>query len=133
MITICVNGMVRNLTAEEIAAMQEAELEAERNIEPLTEQEKLTLMLESIPTQDTPNVEPKVGYKWKPMYTASAGFAWELVEDPNALGTMSNPLYWLTGKAVRMGYHYTDGTKVYVALDNGVPTGFDDETFFVEI
>lgn len=80
-----------------------------------------------------PTVEPKVGYKWQPMYTPSSGFAWELVEDPTALGTMANPLYWLLGKAVKMGYHYTDGTTKYVALADGVPTGFDDETYFAEV
>ena len=46
---------------------------------------------------------------------------------------MQNPLYWLTGKAVKMGYHYTDGTTKYVALADGVPNGFDDETYFAEV
>lgn len=67
------------------------------------------------------------------MYTSSAGFAWELVEDPNALGTLENPLYWLSGKVVKMGYHYTDGTTIYVALENGVPSGFGDATYFAEV
>ena len=67
------------------------------------------------------------------MYNSTAGFAWELVEDPTALGTMKNPLYWLPGKAVKMGYHYTDGTTKYVALADGVPSGFDDATYFAEV
>ena len=129
----CVNGEYFDMTAEEIAEVQKMQLECENTIEPLTQDKKLELMLASIPTQDTPSVEPKVGYKWQPMYTASAGFAWELVEDPNALGMMNNPLYWISGKAVKMGYHYTDGTKKYVALDDGVPTGFDDDAFFAEV
>lgn len=90
-------------------------------------------MLATIPEAPMPTVEPKVGYKWQPMYTPSSGFAWELVEDPNALGTMKNPLYWLPGKAVKMGYHYTDGTTKYVALEDGVPSGFDDATYFAEV
>ena len=45
---------------------------------------------------------------------------------------MKNPLYWLTGKTVKTGYHYTDGTTKYVALADGVPNGFDDETYFAE-
>lgn len=130
---ICENGIIRELTAEEIAAMQEASMAAESTIEPLSDAKKLELMLATIPEAPMPTVEPKVGYRWKPMYTPSSGFAWELVEDPNALGTMKNPLYWLPGKSVKMGYHYTDGTTIYVALENGVPSGFDDATYFAEV
>lgn len=127
------NGIYRDMTAAEIAAMQEVSMAAETTIEPLTNEKKLKLMLATIPEAPMPTVEPKVGYKWQPMYTSSAGFAWELVEDPNAFGTMENPLYWLSGKAVKMGYHYTDGTTIYVALENGVPSGFGDATYFAEV
>ena len=130
---VCENGIYREMTAEEIAAMQEVSMAAETTIEPLTNEKKLELMLATIPESPMPTVEPKVGYKWQPMYTPSSGFAWELVEDPNALGTMKNPLYWLSGKAVKLGYHYTDGTTKYVALADGVPTGFDDATYFAEV
>ena len=130
---IWINGVIRELTAEEIAAMQESSMTAESKIEPLTDAKKLELMLATIPEAPMPTVEPKVGYKWQPMYTPSSGFAWELVEDPTALGTMKNPLYWLTGKSVKMGYHYTDGTTIYVALENGVPSGFNDATYFAEV
>lgn len=121
------------MTAAEIAAMQESSMAAESTIEPLTDAKKLALMLATIPEAPTPTVEPKVGYKWQPMYSSSAGFAWELVEDPTAIGTMKNPLYWLPGKAVKMGYHYTDGTATYVALADGVPSGFNDATYFAEV
>lgn len=127
------NGIIREMTAAEIAAMQEASMAAEATIEPLTDEKKLALMLATIPEAPMPTVEPKVGYRWQPMYTPSSGFAWELVEAPNALGTMKNPLYWLPGKAVKMGYHYTDGTTTYVALENGVPSGFDDATYFAKV
>lgn len=127
------NGVIREMTAAEIAAMQESSMAAESTIEPLTDAKKLELMLASIPEEPMPTVEPKVGYKWQPMYTPSSGFAWELVEDPTALGTMKNPLYWLLGKSVKMGYHYTDGTTIYVALEDGVPSGFDDATYFAEV
>lgn len=130
---VCENGIYREMTAAEIAAMQEASMAAESTIEQMTDEKKLELMLATIPEAPMPTVEAKVGYKWQPMYTPSSGFAWELVEDPNALGTMKNPLYWLPGKAVKMGYHYTDGTTIYVALGNGVPTGFDDATYFAEV
>lgn len=127
------NGIYRDMTSAEIAAMQEISMAAETTIEPLTNEKKLKLMLATIPEAPMPTVEPKVGYKWQPMYTSSAGFAWELVKDPNAFGTMENPLYWLSGKAVKMGYHYTDGTTIYVALENGVPSGFGDATYFAEV
>lgn len=127
------NGIYREMTAEEIAKMQEISMAAETTIEPLTNEKKLKLMLATIPESPMPTVEPKVGYKWQPMYAASSGFAWELVKNPNALGTMENPLYWLPGKAVKMGYHYTDGTTTYVALADGVPSGFNDATFFAEV
>lgn len=127
------NGTVREMTAEEIEAMQESSMAAESTIEPLTDAKKLKLLLATIPEAPMPTVEAKVGYKWQPMYTSSAGFAWELVEDLNALGTMKNPLYWLPGKSVKMGYHYTDGTTIYVALGNGVPSGFEDATYFAEV
>lgn len=127
------NGQKTKLTAAEIAEMQESSMAAETSVEPLTNEKKLELMLATIPEAPMPTAEPKVGYKWQPMYSSSAGFAWELVEDPSALGTMKNPLYWLPGKAVKMGYHYTDGTTKYVALEDGVPSGFDDATYFAEV
>lgn len=129
---ICENGIIREMTAEEIAAMQTAQMENDVP-EELTNEKKLELLLATIPEAPMPTVEPKVGYKWQPMYTSSAGFAWELIEDPNALGTMRNPLYWLPGKAVKMGYHYTDGATKYVALADGVPSGFNDATYFAEV
>lgn len=127
------NGIYRDMTAEEIMAMQEAQLEMEHNIAPLTDSDKIALMLAAIPEEPVPTMEPKVGYRWKPVYSSSAGFAWELVEDPDALGTMQNPLRWTEGHEVKTGYHYTDGTGLYVALEDGVPTGIEDETYFAEV
>ena len=129
---ICENGVYRDATDEEIAEMQARELE-NSGVAELSDEDKLHLFLQSIPTADTPTVEPKVGYKWQAVYSGTAGFAWELVEDPNALGTQANPLVWLPGAAVKAGYHYTSGGKTYVALDDGTPTGIDDEAYFAEI
>lgn len=130
---ICENGTIREMTAEEIAAMQGAQLEMERNIEPLTGNDKIALMLAVIPEEPVPTMAPKVGYKWRAIYSSSAGFAWELVGAPDALGTMANPLRWVAGHEVKAGYHYTDGTRLYVALEDGVPTGVEDETYFAEV
>lgn len=130
---ICENGTIRDMTAEEIAAMQEAQLEMERNLEPLTDSDKIALMLAAIPEEPVPTMAPKVGYKWKPVYSSSAGFAWELVEAPDALGTMQNPLRWVAGHEVKAGYHYTDDTRLYVALEDGVPSATEDEKYFAEV
>ena len=130
---ICENGTIRDMTAEEIAAMQEAQLEMEHNIEPLTDNDKIALMLAAIPEEPVPTVAPKVGYRWKAIYSSTAGFAWELVEDPEALGTLKNPLRWVAGNEVKAGYHYTDGARRYVALEDGVPTEVEDEKYFAEV
>lgn len=130
---ICENGTIRDMTTEEIVAMQEAQLEMEHNVEPLTDSAKLELMLAAIPEEPVPTMAPKVGYKWKAIYSSSAGFAWELVEDPDALGTIKNPLRWTEGHEVKAGYHYTDGIRLYVALEDGVPSGVEDTTYFEEV
>ena len=129
------NGTVRDMSPGEIAAYSAMMAEGQKAGRPeaLTAEKKLELLLASIPTEATPTVPPKVGYKWVPVYSAAAGYAWEMVEDPNALGTMSNPLYWVPGKAVLMGYHYTDGSTVYVALADGIPSGWDDSLYFAAI
>lgn len=129
------NGTVRDMSPGEIAAYSAMMAEGQEAGRPeaLTAEKKLELLLGSIPTEATPTVPPKVGYKWVPVYSAAAGYAWEMVEDPNALGTMSNPLYWVPGKAVMMGYHYTDGSTIYVALADGIPSGWDDSLYFAAI
>ena len=126
------NGVIREMSAEEIAVMQKAQT-YDRDVEPLTNERKLELILESIPTQDMPSVEPKLGYRWKPMYSSTAGFAWELVGDPTALGTRQNPWYWVEGMEVKTGHHYTsNGAAVYIALEDGVPPAWAEPDWFME-
>ena len=48
-------------------------------------------------------------------------------------GMLKNPLRWAEGHEVKAGYHYTDGTHIYVALEDGVPTGLEDQTYFTEV
>ena len=128
---ICENGVIRDMTAEEIAEMQQNQpdtVPAE-----LTTEKKLELMLAAIPEEPMPDSEPKLGYKWQPIYTPSSGFAWELVEDPTALGTQNNPRYWVIGLAVRLGHYYTtDGVTLKMAVNEGVPESWDDATYFEE-
>lgn len=128
---ICENGIYRNMTPEEIAEMQQNQ--SETAAESLTNDKKLELMLAAIPEEPMPDSEPKLGYKWQPIYTPSSGFAWELVEDPTALGTQNNPRYWVIGLAVRLGHYYTtDGVTLKMAVNEGVPESWDDAAYFEE-
>lgn len=128
---ICENGVIRDMTPEEIAEMQQNQPETAAEL--LTNDKKLELMLAAIPEEPMPDIEPKLGYKWQPIYTPSSGFAWELVEDPTALGTQNNPRYWVIGLAVRLGHYYTtDGVTLKMAVNEGVPESWDDATYFEE-
>lgn len=126
-----VNGEYIDMTSEEIAKMQQSQ---PGTVLELTNDKKIELMLAAIPEEPMPDSEPKLGYKWQPMYTPSSGFAWELVPDPTALGTQKNPRYWVPGMAVKMGHHYTtDGAAVYIALEDGVPPAWADPDWFMEV
>lgn len=128
---ICINGVIRDMTPEEIAEMQQNQPETAAEL--LTNDKKLELMLAAIPEEPMPDSEPKLGYKWQPIYTPSSGFAWELVEDPTALGTQNNPRYWVIGLAVRLGHYYTtDGVTLKMAVNEGVPESWDDAAYFEE-
>ena len=76
---------------------------------------------------------PKVGFKWKLIYRGIAGFAWELVPDHDAVGTVAKPFEWFAGIRVVKGYHYTNGVDVALAVANGIPATFYDEKFLVKI
>ena len=106
-------------TVAELAERQQAEIEASTIV--LDDATKLSLMLAEIPTEAKPTMPPKLGYKWVPTYSGTAGFVWELQEDPNAYGTNDRPLYWVDGMTVCTGYYYTDGDKLYMALQDGAP------------
>lgn len=128
---ICENGIYRDMTPEEIAEMQQNQPDTVP--EELATEKKLELMLAAIPEEPMPDSEPKLGYKWQPIYTPSSGFAWELVEDPTALGTQNNPRYWVIGLAVRLGHYYTtDGVTLKMAVNEGVPESWDDAAYFEE-
>lgn len=128
---ICENGIYRDMTAAEIAEMQQNQPDTVP--EELTTEKNLELMLAAIPEEPMPDSEPKLGYKWQPIYTPSSGFAWELVEDPTALGTQNNPRYWVIGLAVRLGHYYTtDGVTLKMAVNEGVPESWDDAAYFEE-
>ena len=128
-----VNGQIIDMTPDEVTAYQEAAITAQQQIPTAGLEDKMRVYIESIPTADTPTVPPKIGFKWKLTYRGIAGFAWELVPDPDAVGTVAKPFEWFAGIRVVKGYHYTDGVDVALAVADGIPATFEDERFLVKL
>lgn len=129
----CVNGEIIDMTPDEVMAYQEATIETQHQIHTAGFEDKMRVYIESIPMIHTPTVPPKIGFKWKMIYRGIAGFAWELVPDPDAVGTVTKPFEWFAGIRVVKGYHYTNGVDVALSVANGIPATFDDERFLVKI
>ena len=129
----CVNGQIIDMTPDEVTAYQEATITTQQQIPTAGLEDKMRVYIESIPTEDTPTVPPKIGFKWKLIYRGITGFAWELVPDPDAVGTVAKPFEWFAGIRVAMGYHYTNGVNVALAVADGIPATFEDERFLVKL
>ena len=129
----CVNGKIIDMTPDEVTAYQEATITTQQQIPTAGLEDKMRVYIESIPTADTPTVPPKIGFKWKLIYRGIAGFVWELVPDPDAIGTATKPFEWFAGIRVVKGYHYTNGVDVALAVADGVPATFEDERFLVKL
>ena len=129
----CVNGEIIDMTPDEVTAYQEAAITTQQQITTEGFGDKLRVYIESIPTAHTPTVPPKIGFKWKLIYRGIAGFAWELVPDPDAVGTITKPFEWFAGIRVIKGYHYTNGVDVAIAVANGIPATFEDKRFLAKL
>ena len=129
----CVNGQIIDMTPDEVTAYQAEAITAQQQIQTAGFEDKIRAYIESIPTAHIPTVPPKIGFKWKLIYRGIAGFAWELVTDPDAVGTVAKPFEWFAGIRVAMGYHYTDGVDIALAVADGVPATFEDERFLVKL
>ena len=129
----CVNGQIIDMTPDEVTAYQEAAITTQQQIQTAGFGDKLRVYIESIPTAHIPTVPPKIGFKWKLICRGLAGFAWELVPDPDAVGTVAKPFEWFAGIRVAMGYHYTNGVDVALAVADGIPATFEDERFLVKL
>ena len=129
----CVNGQIIDMTPDEVTAYQAEAITAQQQIQTSGFGDKLRAYIESIPTVHTPTVPPKIGFKWKLIYRGIAGFAWELVPDPDAVGTVAKPFEWFAGIRVVMGYHYTNGADIALAVADGIPATFEDERFLVKL
>lgn len=121
------------MTSDEVTAYQEGIITAQQQIPTAGFEDKIRAYIESIPTADTPTVPPKVGFKWTFVYSGIAGFAWELVPDPDAVGTVAKPFEWFAGIRVAAGYHYTNGVDIALAVTDGIPSTFEDERFLVKL
>ena len=128
-----VNGQVIDMTPDEVTAYQAEAIATQQQIPTAGLEDKMRVYIESIPTAETPTVPPKIGFKWKLIYRGISGFAWELVPDPDAVGTVTKPFEWFAGIRVVKSYHYTNGVDVALAVANGIPATFDDERFLVKI
>lgn len=128
-----VNGQIIDMTPDEVTAYQAEAITTQQQIPTAGLEDKMRVYIESIPTEDTPTVPPKIGFKWKLIYRGIAGFAWELVPDPDAVGTVTKPFEWFAGIRVVKGYHYTNGVNIALAVADGIPASFDDDTFLVKI
>lgn len=129
----CVNGKIIDMTPDEVTTYQEEIITTQQQIPTAGLEDKMRVYIESIPTADTPTVPPKIGFKWKLIHRGIAGFAWELVPDPDAVGTVAKPFEWFAGIRVVTGYHYTDGVNIALAVDDGIPSSFDDDRFLVKL
>ena len=129
----CVNGQIIDMTPDEVTAYQEAAITTQHQIHTSWFEDKLRVYIESIPMAHTPTVLPKIGFKWKLIYRGITGFAWELVPDPDAVGTVTKPFEWFAGIRVAAGYHYTNGVDVALAVADGVPATFEDERFLAKL
>ena len=129
----CVNGQIIDMTPDEVTAYQEAAITTQQQIQTAGFGDKLRVYIESIPTAHTPTVPPKIGFKWKLIYRGITGFAWELVPDLDAVGTVAKPFEWFAGIRVAKGYHYTNGVDVALAVASGIPATFEDERFLAKL
>lgn len=124
------NGVIREMTADEVNAMKIATQEAalQPTIATLSDEDKLRLMLDSVPvtvpdaaTNDNgvPVLPIKIGYKWEPVYSGTA-FGWELIADPNAVGTADNPIIWTAGvRLIPNAYYLHDNVRYVYMGDDG--------------
>lgn len=141
---IPVMGMVyRDATPEELTAAKI--MEQESKLQPTTaeinDEDKLRLLLDSLPVETPADViagdngtelPPKVGYKWQPLYNGSA-FGWELVPDPDAVGTADNPVIWVAGvRLIPNAYYLHDDVRYVYTGEIGRAGETWDETTMEE-
>lgn len=123
---ICENGVIREMTTDEINEMKIATQETALHptTATLSDDDKLRLMLDSVPvnvpetaTNDSgmPVLPIKIGYKWQPVYSGMA-FGWELVADPDAVGTADNPIIWVAGVRLIPNAYYLYQNVRYVYM-----------------
>ena len=95
---------------------------------------KLQAFLDSAELPPKPELPPKIGYMWKPIYNQEGhAFSWEAVPDPNAQGTQDNPIPWKSGMAVIVNAWYIYEGETYVCICDGNPTDINDKNYFEQM
>ena len=122
-------GMVyRDATPEEMSEMQKSELEQMMEFHPATIEEKIQMLAEQI-TEELPEgtiqnrsmdggitLPFKVGYRWERKLVGNT-IVYESVQDPHALGTVQNPIYFTEDSPlIDNAFYIKDGvTVVYMS------------------
>lgn len=82
-----------------------------------------------------PKPANRIGYKWVPLVdNVGKSIGWTEVVDPDYVptnsGTYIDPIPYTVGMTVTAGLWYTDNSDIWEAIASGVPSGFDDTTYF---
>lgn len=120
-----VMGMVtRDMTPEEEAEHQKFTLEEMTRPIEVTEQDKIAALTDgvevAIPPEATQEADGvhlpfKVGYRWEKV-CGNGRVHFELVPDPNAIGTQDNPIIWSEGVQMLNNAFYVKDGKTYVYM-----------------
>ena len=106
-------------TEEELDTMQKA---------PLSVDEKLMLLAESIQEEPYPKLPPKAGYKYQRIYsTSSSMIVWTSVPDPDS------PVTFFKGMSVTEGLYYTDGNDEYLCHRSGNVKSLQNAEYFTKL
>lgn len=133
-----INGQYVEMTREEVEQLLEIEKANfyEEINRPLTFNEKVAMVIESIPTLEKP--QPKAsrpGYLWKQIYDAEQNvFGWEEIADPYyipvANGSYTTPFVYENGMSVTTGLFYKfDDENIWECIKTGDNSEYTKEWF----
>ncbi len=109
-------------TEEELKQQKEAEAKVQRD-------ENLNTIADLVKT--TTEQSDKLGYLWKCTYIGNICVSKEYVEDPDAAGTIGNPITWKPGVRLipNAFYIYNNAMYVYVGEPSEAGNEFDYSNF----
>lgn len=90
----------------------------------------LAALAEGVRQDGPPGERARPGLRWARRYDAGCtAVVWEEVEEPGAPGTDANPIAWRPGCDCWANYRYTDGSGVWVCVEDGAWGALDVEHF----